>query len=247
MKHVVGVIVAMPQEAYALFGRLGWSRQGGFPAKAERFKDLLAMVVISGQGEDRSRKAAQFLLDSDPLFILNLGVAGALVKDMESGDLLVPAHVTDGTTRIGLSSQVHNYLKQLISVQGVGFKEGLLVSTKKVVSSPDAKAELHRTTGALAVDMEAHGVAVACSQSDTPLFVAKSIIDSISQPLPREITSCLTATGQVRFVHFLMTILSKPWLLARLIEMQHSFKAAVFSLEQVKSILSANISLKAIA
>ncbi len=242
MKHVVGVVVALPQEAYALFGRLGWSPQGGFSAKAERFENLLAMVVVCGQGQERSRQATHFLLKSDPLFVLNLGVAGALVESLRAGDLFVPRAVIHRSSELKLDSPIKDALNRLLRTQGMEFRQGLLCTHDAAVETPSEKADLHRSTGAEIVDMEAYGIASACSSCDVPLYVVKSVADSLFQSIPGAITSCLAETGHISFVRFTMTILSRPWLIPKLLEMQQSFKAALFSLEQVKSVFSSNLS-----
>ena len=242
MKHVVGITVALPQEAYALFGRLGWSRQEGFPVKAERFKNLLAVVAISGQGRERACKAAEFLLRSNPLFMLNLGVAGALVEELSTGDLFTPSLLTDGKSKAGVDSDAYKSVSQLLRTQGFKLHDGLLVTCDRTIDSPAAKAELYQKTGAYAVDMEAFGIAQACSGFGVPIYIVKAVTDSLHQTIPRAITSCLTETGQISLVRFTVTILSRPWLVPKLLEMQKSFKSAVFSLEQVKSVLSANLS-----
>ena len=241
-EHLIGITVALPQEAHALFGTLGWSRSGTFPARVERFQDFLVMVVISGQGNARAARAAQFLLKSSPLFMINMGVAGALADGLASGDLVIPDHLTNQSDRISLHGRVKEVLDGLISSAGMHFKKGLLLTSSDTVESPQAKAALHDATGAAAVDMEAFYAARECRNSGVPFYAVKAVTDTRTQTIPRAITSCLSETGHISFTRFALTLLSNPWLIPRLVEMQRSFKAAIFSLEQVKVLLSANLS-----
>ncbi len=241
-EHLIGILVALPQEAHALFGKLGWSRSGMFPVKVERFRDFLVMIAVSGQGKARAAAATKFLLRSNPLFLINMGVAGALAPDLASGDLVIPGEVTDQAEKIGLASPVKQVLDNLLGSLGVDFKKGLLVTSSETVDSPEAKIALFRASGAIAVDMEAFAMAEVCKRSRLPCFVVKAITDSQSQTIPKAITSCLSETGHISFARFTITLLSRPWLIPRLVEMQKSFKSAIFSLEQVKVLLSSNLS-----
>lgn len=243
MKHVVGIIIALPQEAHALFGKLGWSRSGGFSTRAERFKDNLVLVVISGQGRVRARKAAEFLLESNPLLIMNLGVTGCLVEDLDSGDLLIPHLLSDHNSTIELNNGFKTSLDRLLRSHGIDFQDGLLVTCNETVDSPAAKTALHHKTGAVAVDMEAFGIGSECAVSGVPVYVVKAVTDSLSQSIPRAITSCVSETGRINFLRLALNILARPWLMPRLFETQKSFKTAVYSLEQVKSLLMANLSI----
>ena len=242
MKNVVGVTVALPQEAYALFGKLGWSRTAEFITRVERFQDILLLVVISGQGLARARKAAEYLLESNPLLILNLGVAGGLVENLSAGDLLIPDFLSDHDSTVELNNRVKRSLDRLLQSLGIDFQGGLLVTCNETVDSPAAKTALHHKTGAAAVDMEAFGIGSVCSGAGVPFYVVKAVTDSLSQSIPRAITSCVSETGRISFLRLTLNILSRPRLMPRLFEMQKSFNAAVYSLEQVKSLLMANLS-----
>ncbi len=241
-EHIIGITVALPQEARALFGTLGWSRSEPFPARVERFQDLVAMVVITGQGMGRAKDATRFLLESHPLLIMNLGVAGALVDGLDSGDLIIPDALTNQECKVELESPAKRAMDVLMASTGIRFRRGLLVSTDETVDSPGAKQALHKATGASAVDMEAFAVARTCKDAGIPCYVVKAITDSLSQAIPRAITDCLSETGHISFTRFTMTILSRPWLIPTLVEMQKSFKSAIFSLEQIKVLLAANLS-----
>ena len=241
MSNLVGITIALPQEARALFGILGWSRSDKFPTKVERFQDVLAMVAISGQGASRAQEATRFLLKSNPVFVINMGVSGALVKGLQSGDLVVPDAITDTEKTINLESPLKKTLDSMIHSMGIRFNRGLLVTSRTTVNSPQDKKRLHEKTSAVAVDMEAFGVARACQAARVPFYAVKAVTDDSSQAIPAAITNCLGETGHISFSRFTITILTRPWLISSLIEMQRSFKAAILSLEQVKAILSANL------
>ena len=242
MKPLVGMVMALPQEAYAIFGRSGWSMSWKFPAKVERLSDMVLFVLVSGQGPVRASQAARHLLESRrPLFVINLGVAGALVDGLESGDLLVPDRLKGDKGIIDLENPLTRSMERLFSSSGITYNKGALVSCSQTVDSPAAKADLHRKTGALAVDMEAFPVASACSQAGVPAFVVKSITDRLDQTLPKAVTTCISEEGEINYLHLVINMVSRPWLIPVLLEMQRSFKTALYSLEQVKSVLMADI------
>ncbi len=242
MKQVAGIVVALPQEARALFGRLGWNRSGEFPTKAERFQDTFFMVAISGQGVERARRATRFLLKADPIFVLNFGVAGALVPGLKSGDLVIPGSITDGRNTEAIDSIPGEKINAILQSNGIGFQNGLLVTHPEVAPSTSDKGNLHNSTGAIAVDMEAFGIYQECRSARVPFHIVKAITDTVDQTVPLSVTSCLSETGHVKLAQFTLNIICRPWLIPRLIEMQKSFAAAVYSLEQVKLLLSINIS-----
>ena len=69
MDHAVGIIMALPYEAYALFGRSGWTVLRGFQTKVAHSGDLTIYALISGVGSERAKEAVSCVLESSPFLI----------------------------------------------------------------------------------------------------------------------------------------------------------------------------------
>lgn len=139
------------------------------------------VVVRTGMGPARSRRAAKALRARNPGAVAVAGVCGALTDDLAPGDVVVASEVrsADGVVACPSAPLLAGALRAL----GLTVHVGPIVSTDHVVHNPE-RAELAET-GALAVDMES---AMLAGATDGPFAVVRVVVDTPSQPLLRPAT-----------------------------------------------------------
>ncbi len=239
MDKVIGFAIALCEEAYRLFGKVGWVDSAGFMTKVERTMGLVYWVVVTGPGKDRSIKGTEHLLSCSPHAVFNLGVAGALDDSLNNGDILCPKHLISDQGFVDMETSFKAYMDEIVLSCKTGMKKGRLYTSESVLSSPKEKSAILSRTGAMAVDMEAFFIAQECEEKGVKFYVCKAISDGAEEAIPKVISKSVAENGSVNMVHLLSGILLRPWLLKRLISMNREFKQAMFSLELVKSAIIA--------
>jgi adenosylhomocysteine nucleosidase len=132
----------------------------------------------------------------------SLGFAGGLVESLGIGDLVLPSVVQNDD---GLSGHVlhtapaRTAVASALAAAGIAFHEGPLLSVNVPLRTPEAKRSVHQRTGAVAVDMEAAGVAVAAQHLGIPWLALKSVVDPVDEPLPEFLANCTTEQGELRW------------------------------------------------
>jgi len=163
-----GFVAALEREVSGLVR--GWNsadvRIAGQMQRIYRYQS--AALICGGTGVERSYAAAKALVEKcSPRVILSIGFAGSCVTGLLPGSVVVPAVLLEGFR--GKSFECVFGSGKLVTLEGVAGK------TQK----QDAFARL----GALAVDMEATGVAKAASQSNREFAAIKAISDGVEEDL----------------------------------------------------------------
>ncbi len=238
MKKIIGLPVALQQEAFSILGSKGWSKSGPFLSKVERFGDRVFWAVVTGPGAERARAGSQFLLECGASMLLNLGVAGSLVEDLDSGSLVCPSKIKGETSKdYRVDVNLGNRLFKLLVASGIKVKDGTLLTTNEVIATPKKKRALHFDTGAYLVDMEAFFISEICQNANIPFLAVKAISDSVNQVLPPVVTQCVKSNGGLNMPLLIFYLVLKPWLVSRLIEMKQGFQKAIYSLELARSVI----------
>jgi hypothetical protein len=93
-----------------------------------------------------------------------------------------------------------------ISSSGLPFADGSLLSVDSPLRTPEAKRAAHRRTAAVAVDMEAAGVAEAAESLGIPWLAIKAIADTVDESLPEFLAGCTTPRGDLRWRGVLLSL-----------------------------------------
>jgi adenosylhomocysteine nucleosidase len=127
-------------------------------------------ILHTGMGRDAAAEALRMeLVDDRPTAVVSSGFAGGLDPNLCVGDVIADD---------GLSSE------ELLHQLPAGIRRGRIVTAATTVDSPEAKAKLHRETGAQAVDMETQAVAAECARAGLPLLVIRAISDAARDSIP---------------------------------------------------------------
>jgi hypothetical protein len=95
--------------------------------------------------------------------------------------------------------------------------KGLLLGVDALVATAAQKAALHRTIGAVAIDMESHIAARIARRHCLPFVSARVISDAAHRTLPPAARVGMRRDGRVDMSAVLKSLLAAPWQLPALI------------------------------
>jgi nucleoside phosphorylase len=102
-----------------------------------------------------------------------------------------------------------------------------------LVTAADKRA-LHRSTGALAVDMESHIAGATAAAHGVPFAVCRAIVDPAWRTLPSAATAGLRDDGSTALAPILRELMRQPSQLGALIQLAADARAARASLVQAR-------------
>ncbi|MDN5864755.1 MAG: purine and other phosphorylase-like protein, family 1 [Gammaproteobacteria bacterium] len=209
---MIGVIAAMRAEARS----------------ARPLKRNGCCIVTAGMGARCAREAARRLLDNGADRLLAWGSAGALVGGLGSGTLLLPREVLDRDgKRFAVTADWHDRLWQKVP-HGVAVNGEPIVTVSRPVSGCGAKAALHDSSGAVAVDMETAAIAALAAEYEIAFAAVRAIVD----PLELELPPVVLKARSERFaaLEVPLRLLGRPRDLGALARLSRAMHAATRSL-----------------
>jgi len=211
----VALVVALAQERRPLQRRLAAARQGragDFRVVVGELAGRAVVLIQAGIGRDRARRA---LLAASHQFSFHaawsLGFAGGLAETLCVGDVVCPAAVLQDDGRTGQSFGVAPAQADVcaaLAAAGIRIHDGPLLTVDDPLRTPEVKRAAHRRTGAVAVDMEAVGVAEAARELGIPWLAIKAVVDAAGEALPEFLAGCTTAQGELRWRGLLSNLAS---------------------------------------
>jgi purine-nucleoside phosphorylase len=121
--------------------------------------------------------------------VLLVGFAGGLDPALRPGDLVLPARYCQPENP---SLEPDGALRQraIEAAQASGLRvshevsHGDSLTVDRLVTTPEGKADLAQSYGAVIVDMEDYWVAAACAQAQIPFLAVRAVLDPAGQSLP---------------------------------------------------------------
>jgi nucleoside phosphorylase len=168
--------VALEQELRHVARSLGLRRQGGSARGRFDGREMVAFAV--GIGGD----AARAISDEEPRLLVSCGFCGALDGRLQAGDLVLATSVR-GKVGPAVTAAPVLLAEARRALSGLRFMEGEVLSTTAVAATPAEKRAL-AASGALAVDMETHGLALAASKAGIPWLSVRAVLDPLDAALP---------------------------------------------------------------
>jgi adenosylhomocysteine nucleosidase len=147
--------------------------------------------------------------------IISIGIAGGLAPGLQVGQWVVAdAVLVDGEPMPTDPAWTSRLVARLPEAA-----RGLLLGANAMVVDATQKALLHRTTDALAVDMESHIVARVARRHDLPFAVARVVSDAAHRSLPPAARVGMKSDGTMDLPAVLRALLANPGQLPALIRM----------------------------
>ncbi|MDO5554450.1 MAG: hypothetical protein Q4G68_11890 [Planctomycetia bacterium] len=211
----LGCVFALKQEAVGLLDLLPEAKMtigNGVQYYETSWKRQHIVVALSGIGEKKAAFVTESLLTIfRPQWLLSAGFAGALAPTLKKGQILAPDLLIHDTTgeRMRLVPQElpapdpsrvsdppafsQEYPAGLPNTGR--FKRGTLLTTHKVVDTPEEKRRLADYYNADCVDMETWAVAQVCRRYEVPFLAVRAILDTQNRRLAKEVKT-ITASHQ---------------------------------------------------
>ncbi len=187
--------------------------------KTGRTVPLLACAAGTVEG---ARHAARALIDQGATRLISFGVCGGLSEGIDTGDLIVPRTVMMESETLSLDSEWLESLSRHLPET----KSGALISVSEAVTTPEAKAQLHSQSGAVAVDVESFAIAKAAREAGLPCLVIRAVLDPAYQALPQAALNGINAKGETQFWPVIKGLMRRPQDLPDLIRLGQQNKRA---------------------
>jgi adenosylhomocysteine nucleosidase len=173
-------------------------------------------VLVTGIGVRNTAQAlANYLAAQQPRLVLTCGFAGGLNPVHPLGQVLFDA--TDaGEFGFDLTRS--------------GALPGRFTHSDRVVVTSNEKAQLYKTTGADAVEMESSAIVKVCRERGIPVIVLRVISDTATDELPMDFNLYATAGGGLSLPRLLLGIAGSPGSIPKLLQFQRRLKHAAKSL-----------------
>jgi hopanoid-associated phosphorylase len=174
---------------------------------------------------------AESLLRAGAEALMSFGIAGALAPTLMRGCLLVPRTVIEESgTRYAVDSGWRMPVIDALRGAGLWIEEGDLLGAPDAAAAPARKAELHRITGAVAIDLESHLVAQVAARAGRPFLALRAVADSAAQALPDAAVHGLAASGKPAFGRVLLSVARDPRQIPALIKLADDTRRALDTL-----------------
>ena len=178
------------------------------------------IAVAGGIGCARSEQTANAVVARyHPQMLISAGRAGALIRRLKVGSVITPNVTVDAANGAEYRS--------VFGAEIVG--GGILVSANEIAESQDARAGLVERFHALAVDMEAAGVAKVAQQEQIAFRCVKAISDEADFQMP-PLNKFVDADGNFQTGRFAVWTTVRPWYWGRTIALAQNTKRATQAL-----------------
>jgi adenosylhomocysteine nucleosidase len=246
MRSSIGIILAMPAEAGALFGRRTARHLKTHKVLVMLLADGLQIVVTcAGVGPENARAAATRLTAKGVSGFISIGLAAGLDSGLNSGHIVVAsgiqvhdAHCPQGLCPVDAAGAGSAYT--ILRENGIAASCGTLLSTSRPILTSHQKKTLFRQTGALAVDMESAAVARVAHQAGVPFIGLRAVCDPAGVTVPRDLSDCLGNDGSISIGTVLYRLACRPALIHNALQMGPAFATARKSLRRAWRILVDN-------
>jgi adenosylhomocysteine nucleosidase len=217
MTSPVLLVVALAAERRALQGAIraaGQLRLGMRPAMSGRLGGREVLLVQAGVGRTAAHEAVVAASRAWGVRAAwSLGFAGGLVDSLRAGDLVCPAAVLDDADPSNVllpADPPHAALCAALRQVELRIDQRPVISVGIPLRTPEAKREVHGRCGAVAVEMEAAGVAHAARELGIPWLALKAIVDGVEDFLPQALAGCVTPQGDLAWTKLLTASLRGP-------------------------------------
>jgi len=164
-------------------------------------RDDEVRLAANGAGAHRAAAAIDDALATfRPEAIVSMGFCGALDPSLAIGDIVVGTTVFAGDRAFAAEPPV----------TVARHRSGPVCSIDHVAGTAEEKRKLH-STGAIAVEMEAAGVAQRAQKLGVPFFCIKSVTDLADETMANDFNAVLRSDGRFDTMKVLVSSLRRPW------------------------------------
>ena len=182
------------------------------------------IAAATGDGPRKAARAAGALFARHrPSLLTGAGIAGALSRDLEVGDLVVGYRVLDAAGEApppdaGLAAR---------AAAKPGARQATLLSVDRPVVARAEKAAWAATlgVGSAAVDMESAAWARVAAAHKIPCLILRAVSDTADEELPGYLLACMDEDGGIRRSAVALHALAHPGSIPALVRMRRRVAA----------------------
>lgn len=193
--------------------------------RERRLLASLGVEAVAGGGDHARLAATLDRLAPGMDGIISIGIAGALASGLGPGTWVVATAVHTGRAAMPTD---RDWTDRLVSCLPQA-ERGLLLGSDDIAATAVHKTDLHRRTGAVAVDLESHIAARIARRHGLPFVAARVISDAAHRTLPPAARIGMRRDGTMDLPAVLRSLLANPWQLPALIrtglEAERAFRA----------------------
>ena len=220
----LGLVAAFRREVSALLRRQSNVERLGDGRYRFSWRGHPVLLAIAGAGAENARRAARSLHGDARLSgLISIGFAGGLSDTLALGEVILAEEVIEEATGERFPCGL-----DLLPIPMA--QRGKLLSVAAVVNSVSEKSALEGRWKALAVDMEAAGVASAAREAGLPFGAVKSITDASRQSLAIDFQRCRSQHGGLSYGKIVREAVRTPGGLRDLVRLAGSSRRAAGSL-----------------
>ena len=213
----VGVVTGLVAEA-RLFRRRADSADSNAP-----------LIACAGPG--RGQQSAEDVLARGADALVSFGLAGGLDPWLKPGDLVCPERVLSGDgTVLATDTLWRDRILAEARMSGLDIADGALLGSDRPVADPVEKRRICHESGAVAVDMESHGVAAVATERQVPFVALRAIADTAERALPPAALKGLDSEGRVRRAPVIWALCRSPGQLPEMIGLARDGRAGMAAL-----------------
>lgn len=208
-----------------------------FEAKIARGKGV---EVVFAARSDLLQRALDAAVARGCSGIVSFGTAGGLAADLEPGSLIVADAVEGPSGRLDTDRAWSDRLAAAMASGPLAarLQRGAMAAVAAPLITAADKHALHRSTGALAVDMESHIAGATAAAHGVPFAVCRAIVDPAWRTLPSAATAGLRDDGSTALGPILRELMRQPSQLGALIQVAVDARAARISLVQARQAMT---------
>ncbi|TWT00731.1 phosphorylase [Reyranella sp. CPCC 100927] len=165
--------------------------------------------------------------------VLSIGIGGGLTRGLPAGVIVIARDVVWNDERFLADTR----WRQDLAARLPDARTDTIAGSDGVVTTPAAKAALHRATGAALVDMESHVAARTAAACDLPFAALRVISDSADRTLPPAALVAIGPDGKLKLGAVLRSIAARPGQIAGLIRTGRDNRRAMASLGRCAALL----------
>jgi len=193
----------------------------------------VGVEVLYGLRASALEQALAERLGSSCAGVISFGVAGGLDTALAPGSVVVAERITDGETGFATdaawSAALLAALPQAVT--------GALAGVNTAVTAVADKQALHRTSGALAVDMESHIAARTALAGGVPYAACRIVIDPAGRAVPSAALAGMGVDGRTDIAALLRVLAGQPRQLAGLLQLARDAACARAALRAARRAL----------
>jgi hopanoid-associated phosphorylase len=207
----------------------------GMASEARLLRGLDLVVVSTGGNAEATKRGVDAMIRKGATRLVSFGIAGALDASMRPGDLVLAAavHLPGGHRQPADQRWLMHIAARLPQARIAD-----VAGSSTIVATADAKAMLHRDSGAVCVDQESHWVAQIADANRVPFIVVRAIADRAGDSLPPAVLVGLDEQGQPRTGAVLAALLRDPSQIGGLIRVAFQTRKALTALFRSRTALT---------